>query len=179
MKLVTAKEVFDRDIEYIDKVTEVITTWFPKVIEKIGLEGTEDLEVVIMPQAIIIDDLEMPAQYTIFYGENGEVEQLQFSGIWMVGSLGLNEEGEETIESFTPEHPLFERSIIEALTTVLLEVKAKTLHELPTTALEVARDELSKEASKIVTGFLGAGPDGWVTSLEDEAPHTIEKKLLN
>lgn len=177
MKLITAQEVLQRDSLSIDTVTNIIKEWLPKIQTEINLILDDAIELIIMPSAILINEFEEPCQFTVFYGDRGKIEQLQFAGVWLVGGLSMNEEGEEEVTTFEPNHPLFERSVIESLTAMLLEAKTATLHELPMQARQVARESLAKEANKLVTSFLGVSPEGWITALEDE--NLNPQKLLN
>jgi hypothetical protein len=178
MKLITAQEVLQRDSLSIDKVTFMIQEWLPKIKEKIGLETDDSVELIIMPSPVLLNEVEEPVQFTVFYNETGAIEQVQFAGVWLVGGLGMDENGEEVVTTFEPNHPLFERSVLEALTTMLLEVKTATLYKLPMQAREVARESLAKEANKLVTEFVGDCPEGWITALENEE-FIDPKKLLN
>jgi len=166
MRIVTAEEVLQRDSAITSKVTSLVNEWLPKITTILGLEPDtkNEIELLLMPSQFILDEFERPMQFSVFYNENGNVSQLQFSSLWTVAGVSMSEGGEEIVSPFEPDHPLFERSVVEALTAMLLEAK-NPLYDLDFEARDASRSEFYKEANAIITDLIGDAPDGWVNGL--------------
>ncbi len=159
MNIISAQEVLDRNKDLIEAVTDVVKSWLDTVIKKIGMESP-DLELAIMPTPYMLDENEIPVQYHVFYDdETGMIpKQLQLAGIWLAGVLDSNAMGDDEVSIFETNDPRFTRSVLDALTAMMLEVKHALKDGIPPDARELVREQLETQAIGIVSSLLGEEP---------------------